>query len=327
MEKVKVVDIGNPFKDLSPENKRKLKRVIIAAVIIIVLIIIGTSSWYTVEEKQHAVITTFGKVTGITEEAGIHFKLPFGIQKVHKVGVNVFQKIEIGFVTKEDGTAVTVSNESKMITGDFNIVNVDFFVEYQISNPEKYLFASENPVGILKSLVQSQIRTVVSSYKVDDVLTVRKAEIQSVVKELIISELETYDIGLKLLDVKIQDAEAPTEEVAQAFKAVETAKQGKETAMNEARAYENSEIPAAEAEADKLVQNAEYLKQKRINEAKQQIAMFDAVYKEYVQNPVITKRRMYFEAIESILPGVKVYINTGADGTTELLLPLESFTK
>ena len=97
--------------------------------------------------------------------------------------------------------------------------------------------------------------------------------------------------------------------------------------MNEARAYENSEIPAAEAEADKLVQNAEYLKQKRINEAKQQIAMFDAVYKEYVQNPVITKRRMYFEAIESILPGVKVYINTGADGTTELLLPLESFTK
>ena len=118
-------------------------------------------------------------------------------------------------------------------------------------------------------------------------------------KELITDELEKYDIGLQLIDVKIQDAEAPTEEVIAAFKAVETAKQDKETALNEAKAYENQKLPEAQAESDKLKQEAEYKKQNRINEARQQIAMFNAIYKEYEINPNITKQRMYYEAIKA----------------------------
>lgn len=191
---------------------------------------------------------------------------------------------------------------------------------------EKYLYAAQSPESIIKNLVQSQVRTVVSSYAVDDVLTVKKAEIQSVAKELITAELEKYDVGLTLIDVKIQDAEAPTEEVIDAFKSVETAKQGKETALNEAKAYENAKIPEAEAEADKLLQNAEYLKQSRINEAKEQIAMFNAIYGMYEMNPSITKKRMYYEAIEQILPDIKLYINTEEDGITKLL-PIESFSE
>ena len=217
-----------------------------------------------------------------------------------------------------------VESESKMITGDYNIVNIDFFVEYKISDPVKYLFSSYEPDAIITNLVQSQIRNVIGSTEVDKVLTTGKSEIQSQVKELVSEELASYDIGLMLLDVKIQDSEPPTTAVIEAFKAVETAKQIAETVINQAKAYQNSEIPKANAEADKLVQNAEYLKQNRINDAIKQIAMFEAMYNEYNKNPQITKIRMYYEMIKEALPEVKLYIDA-SNGTTEKLLPLEDF--
>ena len=146
------------------------------------------------------------------------------------------------------------------------------------------------------------------------------------VKELVSRILEEYNIGLTLVDVKIQDAEPPTQEVIEAFKAVETAKQQAETVVNDAKAYQNAKLPDAQAQADKLTQNAEYLKQKRINEAVEQVAMFQAMYAEYAQNPEITRSRMYYEAISEILPGVKVYINasSGTGEDVQMLLPLES---
>ena len=314
--------VENPFKKITPETKAKLKKLIPILIIAVIAIILISGCWYTVEETQSAVVTTFGKVTAVVDEAGIHFKAPFGIQKVEKLEVNVIKKVEIGFKTLENGQTVSVDNESKMITGDFNIVNVDFFVEYRISNPTKYLYSSVEPEAILKSLVQSQIRTVVGSYQVDDVLTTKKSTIQSEIKEAIYNELSKYDFGISLESVKIQDAEAPNEAVSQAFKAVETAKQGKETAINEAQAYENAEIPKAEAEADKLLQNAQYRKQNRINEAKEKVAMFEAMYSEYILNPEITRKRMYYEMLEEVLKDVKLIILTDETGT-ETILPLD----
>ena len=314
--------IENPFSKLTPEKKGLIGKVLLIAAVVIVALILISSCWYTVGESESAVITTFGKVTSIVDDSGIHFKAPFGIQKVHPVDVHVIKKVEIGFKTLSNGDTVSVENESKMITGDFNIVNVDFFVEYRISNPEKYLFNSVDPEGILKNLVQSQIRTVVGSYEVDAVLTAQKSTIQGEIRDAIFTELEKYDLGVTLESVKIQDAEAPNEEVAQAFKAVETAKQGRETAINEAQAYEKSEIPKANAEADKLLQNAQFLKQSRINEAVEKVALFEAMYSEYVQNPEITRKRMYYEMIEETLGGVKVIILT--DGTeVKSILPLD----
>lgn len=315
----------NPFKNLTPKAIKTIKALSLSVIIIILLIIIGSSCWYTISDKQNAVITTFGKVTSIVEEPGIHLKIPFGIQKAHKVDTNVYQKIYVGYTVDSEGKEISVDDESKMITGDFNIVNIDFYIEYKVTNPEKYLYASENPETILKNLVQSQVRNVVSSYDVDDVLTTKKSEIQAVSKELITKELELYDIGLMLIDVKIQDAEAPTPEVIAAFKSVETAKQGAETALNEAKAYENAQLPEAQAKADKLIQNAEFLKQNRINEAKEEISMFEAMYTQYSVNPEITKKRMYYEAIETILPKARIYINTNDSGTSTIL-PLESIT-
>ena len=164
----------------------------------------------------------------------------------------------------------------------------------------------------------------VGSSSVDAVLTDGKENIQMQVKELVTRILQEYDIGLTLVDVKIQDAEPPTAEVIEAFKAVETAKQQAETVINDAKAYQNAQIPNAQAKADKLIQNAEYLKQKRINEAVEQVAMFNAMYEEYARNPQITRSRMYYEAISQVLPGVEVYINTGSSSNLQTLLPLGS---
>ena len=284
------------------------------------------TSWYTIDDKQQGVLTTFGRVTDVVD-AGMHFKLPFGIQQVYKVDVNVYQQIELGYRSDpytETGYDV-LEDESKMITGDYNIVNVDFFVEYKIADPVAYLFSSYEPEAILRNLIQSQVRNVVGSTNVDAVLTDGKEEIQMQVRDLITEVLEDYDIGLMLIDVKIQDSEPPTQEVIEAFKAVETAKQGAETVVNEARAYQSAQLPQAEAEADKLVQNAEYLKQARINEAVEQVAMFTAMYTEYALNPDVTRARMYYEAITEALPGVKVYIDTSESGVSKLL-PLDSLS-
>ena len=305
-----------------PDGKKIMKIAVAAAVVIIVLIGILTC-FYTVDDKQQAVVTTFGKVTDIADP-GLHFKLPFGIQQVHKVDVNVYQKIQLGYAENNKGDYVTKTSESTMITGDYNIVNVDFYVEYKISDPVQYLFSSNKPELILRNLIQSQVRNVVGSSSVDSVLTDGKENIQMQVKELVTQILAEYDIGLSLVDVRIQDSEPPTQNVNEAFKAVETAKQTAEAVVNDAKAYKNAQLPKAQAEADKLMRNAEYLKQKRINEAIEAVAMFEAMYAEYALNPGITRSRMYYEAISQILPNVKLYVNTGSGDNVDMLLPLES---
>ncbi len=308
-----------PFKSFKPKNVTA----VLLCILLLAALVMARTCFYTVDDKQQAVVTTFGKVTGVTD-AGVHFLLPFGIQRAHKVDVNVYQKIELGYRSGDPGVYNVNSSESAMITGDYNIVNVDFFVEYKISDPVKYLYSSNDPELILRNLIQSQVRNVVGSSTVDAVLTDGKENIQMQVRDLVTQILAEYDIGLSLVDVKIQDAEPPTREVIEAFKAVETAKQQAETVINDAKAYQNAQLPKAEAQADKLVQNAEYLKQRRINEATEQVAMFEAMYAEYINNPDITRSRMYYEAISQILPEVKVYINTGDPGDVQMLLPLES---
>lgn len=314
-----------------PEAKpqmQKSKRIVLTVLIAVFLVVLVSTCWYTVDDKQQAVVTTFGKVTDVTG-AGVHFMLPFGMQKAEKVDVNVYQKLELGYRVDSaaaDGYDV-VKEEGMMITGDYNIVNVEFFVEYKVSDPVKYLYSSYDPEEILRNLIQSQVRNVVGSTKVDSVLTDGKESVQMQVKELVTEVLQEYDIGLTLVDVRIQDAEPPTADVIEAFKAVETAKQKAETVVNEAKAYQNAQLPKAQEEADHLIQNAEYLKQARINEAHEQVAMFNAMYEEYKLNPDITRSRMYYEAISQVLPDVKLYINTSTGNGVDMVLPLEKFVE
>ena len=306
-------------------NGKKIAKIAVIVLAVLFAVAAASTCFYTVDEKESAVVTTFGRVTDVTG-AGMHFMLPFGIQQVYLVEENVYQKIELGYRSEGDGNDFELhEDESKMITGDYNIVNVDFFIEYKVSDPVKYLYASSEPDSVLKNLAQSQIRNVIGSAVVDSILTDGKSGIQMEVKELITQQLTEYDIGLMLTDVKIQDAEPPTEAVVEAFRNVETAKQGAETAINEARAYQNAQLPQAQAQADKLLQNAEYVRQNRINEARQQVAMFEAMYSEYALNPEITRVRMYYEAIRAAFPDARIYIDA-TDGGVQKLLPLESLT-
>ena len=162
------IPIPTPKKP-SGDFLKKLPKIVLIVVIVLVLLAAVASSWYTVNDKEQAVVTTFGKVTDITD-AGFHFKLPFGIQKVEKVNVNVYQKIELGYrsVGSADNFDI-IESETKMITGDYNIVDVEFFVEYKVSDPEKYLYGSYDPETILRNLLQSQVRNVVGSEAVRSV--------------------------------------------------------------------------------------------------------------------------------------------------------------
>lgn len=222
-----------------------------------------------------------------------------------------------------ENNPVSVTSESEMITKDFNFVNVDFYIEYQIVDPIKAYIHSDTAIPILKNLAQSYIRDTVGSYSVDEVITTGKSEIQAKVKALLSERLEQEDIGLGINNVTIQDAQPPTDAVNNAFKAVEDAKQGMDTKINEARKYQSQQLPAANAKADKAARDAEAYRQQRISEAEGQVSRFNDMYQEYAKYPLITKKRMFYETMEDILPGLKVIIN-GSDGT-QTMLPLDSF--
>ena len=290
----------------------------IAAGIIAALILIFNSA-YQIGEQEQAVLITFGQAAAGTEP-GLPFKIPF-IQQVRKVNTTI-QGFSIGY---DPATNISNEDESLMITSDYNFVNVDFFVEYRVSDPVKAVFASSEPVNIVKNISMSCIRTVISSYPVDDVLTTGKNEIQAEIKEMVLSRLEAQDLGIQLVRITIQDSEPPTAEVMEAFKAVETAKQGKETALNNASKYRNEQIPSAEARADAIIQDAEAQKTARVNEATAQVARFNAMYEEYMKNPDVTKQRMFFEAMEKVLPDLKVIIES-PNGDVQTFYPIESFT-
>ena len=289
---------------------------IIAAVIVVASLIFGGT--YQIKEQEQAVLITFGQAKAVTEP-GLHFKIPF-VQQVRKVNTTI-QGFAIGY---DESTDSSNEAESLMITSDYNFVNVDFYVEYRFSDPVKAIYASKEPVKILKTISQSCIRSVIGSYPVDEVLTTGKNEIQSKIKEEIIAKLEEHDLGVQLINITIQDSEPPTTEVMEAFKAVETAKQGKETTLNNANKYRNEQLPSAEASADKIIKDAEAQKTERINEATAQVARFNAMYEEYIKNPTITKQRMFYETMEEVLPDLKVIIES-PNGDVQTFYPIESF--
>lgn len=291
-----------------------------AVVIVAILVVLGLNSFYTINEQEAAVVTTFG-IASATTDSGLHFKIPF-IQKVQKVDTTI-KGFPIGY---DSLTNASIEDESLMITSDYNFVNVDFYIEYRVTDPVKALYASENYEAILKTIAQSSIRAEIGSYPVDSVITTGKSEIQANIREKIIRHLETHDIGITLINLTIQDAEPPTAEVLEAFMNVESAKQGADTAKNNANKYMNEQIPAAQAEVNKIKQEAEATKEARINEAKGQAARFNKLFEEYKKYPLITKQRMFYEAMEEVLPDLKVIIDGSEAGDIQKLLPLESLT-
>lgn len=283
----------------------------IAAVVVLVLAVV-LNGIYTLDETEDAVITTFG-VPAIEEGSGLHFKIPF-IQKIKKVSTET-QGMRIGYDEYDN----TIENEALMITKDFNFINVDFYIEWQVVDPVAFVYAAEEPVTLLKTLSMSYIRDTIGSYGVDEVLTTGKAQIQSEIKDKLTKRMEAEAIGVAVRNVSIQDCDPPTSEVVRAFKAVEDAKQNAETAVYNATADKNKRILNAEAEANQILENAQAEKTARIKEAEGEVAKFNAMYEEYIKFPEITKERMYYETMEKLLPEVKVIIQDDSGKVVNVL--------
>ncbi len=301
-----------------PFSVAKLGRNMVFILLALVIVYLLGGSIYTLRENEYAVVTTFG-VPAVVGEPGMHLKIPF-VQEMTRVPKTI-NGFSIGY---DKETNESIDAESFMITRDYNFVNVDFYAEYRVTDPVKYMYHSEDPVAILKMLTQSYIRDTIGLYDVDSVITTGKNEIQASIKEKIMTRLDQEDLGIQLVNITIQDAEPPTAEVIDAFKNVENAKQGKETSINKANQKRNEDIPAARAKVDETLKTANAKAEERVNEAKGQVARLNELYSEYKKYPLITKQRMFFETMEDILPDMKVII-TKSDGSTQTMLPLESF--
>ncbi len=323
MKNFNFTDFFNKKSDIvdEPKEKPKIGRYFKFILIAVVIVLIINGGFYNVSEQENAVVTMFGRVVR-TDTAGLYFKIPL-LQKVNYVDITT-HGTGVGYSIDNNGQNITDETNGIMITSDFNLLDIDFYLEYRVSDPVAYLYSSDNPEEILKNIALSSIRSVVADFTVDEAMTTAKGQIQSIVKEEMTRELNEHDIGLSVVNITVQDSEPPTNEIKQAFKAVETAKQGADTAKNNALAYQNEQLPKAEANADKIIQSAEADKSARIAEAEGQVVRFNEMYEQYKLYPYITKKRMFYETMEELLPSLKVIIS---DGGTQTLMPLDSFSK
>jgi modulator of FtsH protease HflK len=299
-----------------------LKKIYVTSGIVILALILGLlafTTWYTVDESEQAVILTFGKVEDGISEPGLHFKLPWPIQSVEKLSKETFS-LQFGYEEK-NGEIKEFPDETKMITGDENIVLADLVVQWKITEPAKYLYNADNPEEILYDATSASVRSIIGSSKIDDALTSGKAEIEAEVRDLLSTLIEKYDMGVSVLGVKLQDVELPNKEVRKAFTDVTDARETMNTKINEAKKYRNKQLNEAQGEKDALISRAEGEKAARIERARGDVAVFNKLYVEYKANPDITRQRLILETLEQVLPGTEIYIMND-DGNTMKYFPI-----
>ncbi|AUD13612.1 MULTISPECIES: FtsH protease activity modulator HflK [unclassified Planococcus (in: firmicutes)] len=284
----------------------------------ILLLVAVFTSWYTVDESEQAVIITFGEAGETVTESGLHFKMPWPIQKAEVMSKETYS-LQFGYDQNEDGEVTAYDKETKMITGDENIVLTDLVVQWKITDPKKFLFNAEDPREMLHDATSASIRSIIGSSLIDDALTSGKAEIEAETRDLLSSLIEEYDIGISVLAVKLQDVELPNEEVRAAFTNVTDARETMNTKINEANKYENQKRNEALGEKSAINSRAEAQKVERVEQARGDVAVFDKLYAEYESNPEVTRQRLVMETLESVLPDAKLYIMNDDEGTMKYL--------
>lgn len=293
---------------------------------IILAIIVGYSSFYTIGPGEAGVIRRFGKHVRTTY-AGLHFKFPIGIEKLTKVNIEHVYKEEFGFRTKEAGEVTQYvsrrfEEESLMLTGDLNCADVEWIVQYKISDPAKFLFKVRSPQITLRDLSEAVTRQVVGDHTVTEVLTVGREEIADQIQQQLQSLINLYELGIKVVTVKLQDVNPP-EPVKPAFNEVNEAKQEQERSINQAWEDYNKIIPKAQGEAQQMIAEAEGYANERINRAVGDAKKFAAVLEEYKKAPEVTKQRLYIETLNNIIPTVsQIYIIDPAQKSVVPFLPL-----
>ena len=307
--------------DISP--KKILTGVIILAVIIIIF-----TGFYTVDPEEVGVIQRFGKYVNTTEP-GLHFKIPFGVDKLTKVKVKHVFKEEFGFRTLRSGIKTKYStrsydHESLMLSGDLNIADVEWIVQYRIKDPYKYLFKIRNVVETIRDLSESVTRQIVGDRSVDEVIVLSRKEIADEVQLLLQEKLDEYGAGIEIYTINLQNVNPP-ERVKPAFNDVNSAKQEKERIVNDAWQNYNRIIPEAEGKAKRTIEEAEGYAINRVNRANGDASRFIDMYNQYKKARVITKKRLYLETMQKILPNVeKIYI---IDKELKGVLPLLNLDK
>lgn len=298
-------------------TKRVLSIIGLSVVGILLLVAVFTS-WYTVDESEQAVIITFGEAGEPVTESGLHFKMPWPIQKAEVMSKETYS-LQFGYDQNAEGEVTSYDKETKMITGDENIVLTDLVVQWKITDPKKFLFNAEDPREMLHDATSASIRSIIGSSLIDDALTSGKAEIEAETRDLLSSLIEEYDIGISVLAVKLQDVELPNEEVRAAFTNVTDARETMNTKINEANKYENQKRNEALGEKSAINSRAEAQKVERVEQATGDVAVFDKLYAEYEGNPEVTKQRLIMETLESVLPDAKLYIMNDDEGTIKYL--------
>ena len=269
--------------------------------------------FYTVETDEVAVVQRFGKYVR-REEPGLRFKLPLGLETARKVKVQRVFKAEFGFRTEEAGTRTRFSQrsfaeESLMLTGDLNVAEVAWIVQFRIIDPVKYLFGNRNPALALSDAAQVVMRSVVGDHTVTEVLTERRAEIAQQVQVKMQELLNLYETGLRVETVQMQNVTPPSDEVKRAFNEVNEAQQEQSRKVNEALQAFNQEVPRERGEVDRTIAKAEGYAINRTNTAKGDVARFNSLLTEYRKAPEVTRRRLYLETMREILPTAKqVYV-------------------
>jgi membrane protease subunit HflK len=289
-------------------------------------LLIFFSAFFQIEPEEVGVITRFGKYVRKVE-SGLNMKMPF-IEQVYKVPVERQQKLEFGFRTVQSGvktqyTRSGTKDESLMLTGDLNLADVEWVVQYRINDPFNYLFKVRNPESTLRDVSEAALRQIIGDRTVNEVLTVGRTEIATKMEELVDQICQEYSLGIKIDQIVLQDVNPP-EPVKAAFNAVNQAQQERETLINQAKSEYNKVIPKASGQAEETIQKAEGFATERVNNALGEVARFNAIYKEYVKAPEVTKRRIYLETMGSVLPklGNKIIIDEQVNNVLPLL-PIE----
>lgn len=318
----------SPFPDppdlrqIAESLQRNRRRVLL----LIPLVVIGvamTTVTYSIAPDEEGVVLRFGRFVEITQP-GLHTKLPFSIDRVYKVRTRRIHKVEFGFRTEEPGIQTRYSrtdhgNESLMLTGDLNVADVQWIVQYKISDAKAFLFNVRNVSKNIRDIAEASMRLVVGDRSVTDVLTVGRTEIASDVEQVMQASLDKYGMGIRIVTVKLQDVNPPNP-VKPSFNDVNAAKQEQERVINEARRAYNKAIPSAQGEAQRMVAEAEGYALERVNRARGDGERFEAVFRAYQRAPDITRARLYLEAMEEVYQKVgRVVV---ADPKVRSMVPL-----
>lgn len=308
------------------EQINKMKGSLGSIILLFFLVIAGFGSYYTVEPDEEAVVIRFGKYI-YTTQPGLHFKIPFGVDKVTKVKTKIVHQAEFGFRTTNLNTRRTTysdrgyESESLMLTGDLNVAEVQWVVQFQISDPFKFLFKTSEPLSNIRDVAESIMRRVVGDKLVNEVLTTGRVVIATDAKLLMQQVLDKYDLGVLVKSIKLQDVNPP-KVVQPSFNDVNSAKQEQEKMINQAEEAYNKVIPEARGKAQKLISEAEGYATSTINRAHGDAQRFSEVFKEYRRAPAITRKRIFLETMENIFTNLSQV--TIVDPKVKGLLPIFS---